>query len=196
MPPTANSISGKTSVWSSPDVEAWRSASVPGSAAAWPANAETPPSRWRSAKSSTPPMPKTRITPQRNSGGAVERERPLHREVAAGDAAAERLQVACDQDGPDERGDQAAQGQHGLHDVPQVARQERLDEDAGARDAEHGEDGPELGVLDGGLDELVHEWSSSPVGTGVETVGPSSVTPTSTSVRSTVGLITSSRGIG
>ena len=39
MPPTANSISGKTSVCSTPRVEASRSASVPGSAAAWPANA-------------------------------------------------------------------------------------------------------------------------------------------------------------
>ena len=34
MPPTANIISGKTSVCSSPLVEASRSASVPGSAAA------------------------------------------------------------------------------------------------------------------------------------------------------------------
>ena len=39
MPPTANIISGKTSVCSRPWVEASRSASVPGSAAAWPANA-------------------------------------------------------------------------------------------------------------------------------------------------------------
>ena len=53
MPPTANIMSGKTSVCSSPWVDASRSASVPGSAAAWPANAVTPPSSRRSAKSST-----------------------------------------------------------------------------------------------------------------------------------------------
>ena len=40
IPPTANISSGKTSVCSRPLVEASRSASVPGSAAAWPANAE------------------------------------------------------------------------------------------------------------------------------------------------------------
>ncbi len=45
MPPMANITSGKTSVCSTPCEDASRSASVPGNAAAWPANAVTPPSR-------------------------------------------------------------------------------------------------------------------------------------------------------
>jgi hypothetical protein len=45
MPPIANMTSGKTSVCSMPRAEASRSASVPGRALAWPANAVTPPSR-------------------------------------------------------------------------------------------------------------------------------------------------------
>ena len=53
IPPTANSTSGKTSVCSSPLVDASPSASVPGSVAAWPVNALSPPSRRRSANSST-----------------------------------------------------------------------------------------------------------------------------------------------
>ena len=69
MPPTANIISGKTSVCSSPLVEASRSASVPGSAAAWPAKESTPPSRRRSAKRNTLIMARTRISIQQNSAG-------------------------------------------------------------------------------------------------------------------------------
>ena len=53
MPAIANIISGKTSVCSRPRVDASRSASVPGRAAAWPAKAVTPPSRCRSAKRKT-----------------------------------------------------------------------------------------------------------------------------------------------
>ena len=69
MPPTANIISGKTSVCSRPRVDASRSASVPGSAAAWPAKAVTPPSRCRSAKSSTLISDSTSSAPQMNIVG-------------------------------------------------------------------------------------------------------------------------------
>ena len=69
IPATANIMSGKTSVCSSPWVEAWRSASVPGSAAAWPANAVTPPSSRRSAKSSTLSRDSTITRPQMNREG-------------------------------------------------------------------------------------------------------------------------------
>ena len=69
MPETANSISGKTSVCSRPLVDASRSASVPGRAAAWPAKDVTPPSRWRSAKSSTLRMARTSTNSQQNSAG-------------------------------------------------------------------------------------------------------------------------------
>ena len=57
-------------MWSRP--AARRSASVPGRAAAWPANADTPPSRRRSAKSSTPPIAKTRIMPQKKTPDIAE----------------------------------------------------------------------------------------------------------------------------
>ncbi len=53
MPPTANSVSGKTSVCSTRAAVPSRSASDPGTAAAWPANADSPPSTDRSANSST-----------------------------------------------------------------------------------------------------------------------------------------------
>ena len=58
MPPTAKSISGKTSVCARPRVEASRSAAVPGSAAACPAKVSTPLSTLRSAKSSTLSVPR------------------------------------------------------------------------------------------------------------------------------------------
>ena len=69
MPPMENIISGKTSVCSRPFVEASRSAAVPGSAAAWPANAVMPPSRCRSANSSTLIGESTRIVPQMKTVG-------------------------------------------------------------------------------------------------------------------------------
>ena len=69
MPLIANMISGKTSVCSSPLVEAWRSASVPGSAAAWPAKPSTPASSRRSAKSSTLSAPRTRTSSQQKTAG-------------------------------------------------------------------------------------------------------------------------------
>ena len=104
IPDTANSISGKTSVCSSPRVEASRSASVPGSADAWPAKASTPPSSWRSAKSSTAQDPAntstiaqlTRVGPSiasapsattRRSGLALEDPDPAYDEHGEDEAA-------------------------------------------------------------------------------------------------------------
>ena len=125
-------------------------------------------------------------------GRAVQGERALHRQVAAGHAVTERGEVAADHDGADQGGQQRDHGQHGLGEVAGGAREEGLQHDPEARGAEDEEQRPELGVLDGGLGEL-HQLPSSPV---VGTVGSSGDTPTSASVESTVGLITSSSGIG
>ena len=76
-----NSISGKTSVCSRPWVEASRSAQVPGRADAWPANAVMPPSRPRSANSSTLVSDSARIVPQMNTVGPVDGDRAADRHL-------------------------------------------------------------------------------------------------------------------
>ena len=118
MPPTANSSSGKTSVCSRPRVDAWRSASVPGSAAAWPANAETPPSRCRSAKSMVPKMAKTRIRPHMKTAGPSMAIEPMAPIEAPGDHGAvgglQDRQVDGDQDRGDQRRHQGGAGEDAL----------------------------------------------------------------------------------
>ena len=130
-------------------------------------------------------------------GGTVDDDRAAGGDQPARLTVPEHLQPVGDHDGADQGGDQAGDGQDALREVATPARQERLDQHAGAGDTEHQEQRPQLGVLDLRLDELVHWWPSSaescpPVGT----TGASSVTPTCWSVSSTLGLITSSSGIG
>jgi hypothetical protein len=69
IPPTANISSGYTSVCSRPLTNAWRSLSLPGIAAAWPENAESPPSSERSANRNVPAIASNRISPQTKAVG-------------------------------------------------------------------------------------------------------------------------------
>ncbi len=69
MPPAANSVSGKISVCSTFSAVASRSASEPGTAAACPANADSPPSTERSANSSTLISVSPSSSSQTNSAG-------------------------------------------------------------------------------------------------------------------------------
>ena len=121
-----------------PAGDAWRSASVPGSAAAWPANADTPPSSWRSAKSSTPPSAKTGSGPRGTRVGPSTTMVPIEPTMprAAG-AVAVRLELAGDDD--DARPASATRppmASDGLHEVAAPARNEGLDQHAEAGHAE------------------------------------------------------------
>lgn len=68
MPPSANSVSGKTSVCMPVFVACARSCTVPGRIAAWATNAP-PGSTERSAISNTEPNPSTSNVAHRNSDG-------------------------------------------------------------------------------------------------------------------------------
>ena len=150
MPPTANIISGKTSVCSRPRVEACRSASVPGSAAAWPANADTPPSscalgeqqhadhgeQQDQAPAGRRPGRRRRSRPRRRSSRAPRRRRDLGR--GRGRRARRRRT----------RRRRPARASTVCDDVAPGAGHERLDEYADARDAEDEQQRRELGVLD------------------------------------------------
>ena len=154
MPPIENSISGKTSVCSIPRVEASRSAAVPGRAAAWPANAVMPPSRCRSAKSSTLISDRDRIVPQMNIVGpsmAIAPSTAIWPRAAVSPLTARLL---GDDAGRDQRAEHAGGGQHGLHEVAVLAGHERLDEHADERDPEDDQDRRQQAVLDAGLGEV------------------------------------------
>ncbi len=70
MPPTANNVSGYTSVCSTPSLVRVCSAPLPGSAAPDGVNASPPPpSILRSAKNATPTIEADRIVPWRKSAG-------------------------------------------------------------------------------------------------------------------------------
>src|SRR3954452_18686956 len=210
MPLTANIISGKTSVWSRPRVDASRSASVPGSAAACPANAETPASSRRSANRSTPPIANTRTRPHTKIDGPSTASVPstaslprattsppvsrlLRPAPAHLPAGLELAEVGPDVDRAGQCHHEAAHRQDGLGQVAQVAGHEGLDEDADAGHAEDHEHRPQLGVLDGGLVKA-HQRSPSCAVAG--TCGPSSLPPVCCRSSSEKGLLTSSRGPG
>jgi hypothetical protein len=85
---------------------------------------------------------------------AVDHDRASSADQAARGTVGVLLQAGADDHGADEGGDDAAAGQRDLGQVAALAREERLDEDAEAGDTEDGDQGPQLGVLDGGLDEV------------------------------------------
>ena len=131
-------------------MDASRSASVPGSAAAWPANAETPRLEPALGEQRDAGEREEQDQAPQEDRRTVDDDRALGADQAAG-AAVVLLEAGADPDGGDQRGDDAGAGEDDLGDVAALARQERLDDDAEAGDAEDDEQRRQLGVLDGGL---------------------------------------------
>ena len=146
MPPTANSVSGKTSVCSTLAAVPSRSASDPGTAAAWPANADSPPSTDRSANSSTLISVSASRRIQVNSAGPSTEIAPW--------AAISSLLSPIRMAGQHARDDQGDHGDRQLHQVPQLPGQERLGQYADTRRTEDDEQRSELAVLDLGRREV------------------------------------------
>ncbi len=128
--------------------------------------------------------------PPQEDGGPVDGHGPRGAEEAARGAALGDLEVHADQDGADERGEQAGDGQHELDDVAAPAGQERLGEHAQAGHAEDDEERPDAAVLHQRLGELAHQFSPSSAvseslwasaSAGAPTSGGSSLTPTCSS---------------
>ena len=132
------------------------SASVPGTAAAWPAKADDAAVEVALGEEQHAGDRQGQHEAPDEEAGPVDGDRAADREDAARGAVVVRRHVPRDQDHADERGDEAAEGQHDLGGVAHRARRERLDDDAEAGDAEDGEQRPELEVLDAGLHELGH----------------------------------------
>ena len=86
----------------------------------------------------------------------VDGDRAADREHAAGSTVVVGLDVPRDQDDADQRGDEPAQRQRDLCGVAHGTREEGLDDDAQAGDAEDDQQGPELEVVDARLHELGH----------------------------------------
>ena len=198
MPPTANIISGKTSVCSRPLVDAWRSASVPGSAAAWPANAVTPPSRCRSANSSTLMQRQHQQHAPQEDRGAVDGDRALgHDRAVRGTVAA--LGRASWRPRRSRRSAATQAGQRRAPTAPGSARargDERLDQHAEHGDAEDDEQRRERGVLD--VRGLRTSFTRRPPRSAAVTApsGAGSCAPTWLSVARRPGSMTSISGLG
>jgi hypothetical protein len=87
---------------------------------------------------------------------AVDGDRAADRKHAAGGPVVVGLHVPRDQHDADEGEHEATQREHDLGGVADRAREEGLNDDTEARDAEDDQQGPELEVLDAGLHELGH----------------------------------------
>ena len=116
--------------------------------------------------------------------GAVDDDRAGATDDAAGGAVGDLVEAGADDDGADERGDQAGTGEQHLRTVAVGAGEQRLGQHAEAGDTEHRDQRPDLGVGEDRLGEL-HQCSpssacSSPAwsAAGAVTSGGSSVTPT------------------
>ena len=135
-------------------MDASRSAAVPGSAAAWPANAVTPPSRCRSANSSTLISESTRIVPQRKTVGpstAIAPSTAIWPRPAVSPLGARSVATI---DGGDQRADDAdAARARSARGSGCGAATNASTSDADERDAEDDQQRRQQAVLDAGLGE-------------------------------------------
>lgn len=155
MPPTANIISGNTSVWVNPAAVVRCSASLPGGADA--CAAEVP------AAARPSPLGDQQRADQRQhqdgaldeQGGAVHAERALGGDVV-------RVVPPGQEDRPDEPAGEAEERDRHLRPVPAPPADERLDEhahDGGAEDQQQRADLPVLDVRRGD----VTPWARTPL---------------------------------
>ena len=133
-------------------VDASRSASVPGRAAAWPANAETRPRAGARRRAGRRPARRRRMPQKKTVGPSITIVPSTSTEPQATPSPGRRGRWPPDR--ARERDQQAGRREHRLDPEAQRTRDERLHEDPDARDSEDHEQRPELAVLDGGLHEV------------------------------------------
>ena len=184
MPPSANSVSGNTSVCMT--VAVWaRSWTVPGRMPAC-ATSAPPGSTTRSEISSTAPTARASSVPQRNSAGLSIEIAPLNVFTPPAGASLDRVL-----DQPGARRDDRQQAQPDLHAEPRALRGERLHQHADARRAEDDQHRQHGVVVDR---RHLHRWLRR---LGQEDVEHGYLPPwTADSVCCTVGVTVSSTGFG